>query len=147
MASRATGSEIPSAGSDPVTPGDTSVVNALARTHHLAGTAPACGNSWTPTRRPPAFAGNRTLDVLATNDLTRALRSPFARLHTLARMTFLAPVARTSTPSPHAARTSPACGTPTPRTARRPPGNTSTTRTDPEVPVDARDAPGLQLVV
>jgi len=42
----------------------------------------------------PAFAGNRTLDVLATNDLTRALRSPFARLHTLARMTFLDPVAR-----------------------------------------------------
>jgi len=34
------------------------------------------------------------VDVLAANDLTRALYSPFARLDNLARMAFLDPVAR-----------------------------------------------------
>ncbi|MCL6675226.1 helix-turn-helix transcriptional regulator [Streptomyces panaciradicis] len=81
--------------------------HAQAHLHQLAGAAPS--NRFTHTtdrvspalRRlmdgypgAPAFAINRTLDILADNALAEALHSPFERADNLARMTFLDPAGR-----------------------------------------------------
>ncbi|MEU8926898.1 helix-turn-helix transcriptional regulator [Kitasatospora sp. NPDC048545] len=81
--------------------------DAHAHLHRLAGTAPAVRPAPTTDRvgpalrqlvdgypGAPAFVINRTLDVLATNALARALHSPFEQADNLARMAFLDPAGR-----------------------------------------------------
>ncbi|MER5930973.1 helix-turn-helix transcriptional regulator [Streptomyces sp. NPDC002054] len=84
-------------------------LDADARAHlsRLAGTVPGVPRARAAYQVPPAlrqlldshrsaaaFVIDRTLDVLAANDLAVALHSPFERMDNLARMVFLDPAAR-----------------------------------------------------